>query len=178
MPWPLDRLNRGDMTTVTYTHRPSPHKSAVHAVNADSNTAEPTDTSIIAVGHPKPGVNQTADPGLNRHLPIHLFEPGVPNIRSTVEKLKLTTVLIRVSPIATLGCADPIPHAMAPIGQFLRNMIRPSKGVSLRVVNLKVVVEIRMVVAIRGMGAIKGEKERCIGEDVGRSARRIHHRKK
>ena len=31
----LDRLNRGDKTTVTYTHRPSPHKTAVNAVNAD-----------------------------------------------------------------------------------------------------------------------------------------------
>ena len=50
----LDRLNQGDKTTVTYTHRPSPNKTAVNAVNADPtanpNTAEPTDTSVNALG--------------------------------------------------------------------------------------------------------------------------------
>ena len=174
----LDGLKPGDTTTVTYTHRPSPHKTAVNAVNADWNTAEPTDTSVNAVGHPKPRANQTADPGLNRHLPIHPFRPGVPNISSTVEKRKSTTILIGVSEIALFGCVDPIPHAMTPIGQFLGNTIRPSNWVSLRVVNLKVVVAIRMVVAVTTQGAIKGEKERCIRADVGRSARRIHLRKK
>ena len=28
----LERLNRGDKTTVTYTHHPSPHKTAVNAL--------------------------------------------------------------------------------------------------------------------------------------------------
>ena len=36
----IDRLNRGGKTTVTYTHRPSPHKTTVNAVNADA-TANP-----------------------------------------------------------------------------------------------------------------------------------------
>ena len=36
----LHRLNRGDKTTVTYTHRPSPNKTTVNAVNADT-TADP-----------------------------------------------------------------------------------------------------------------------------------------
>ena len=62
---PLDRLNRGDMTTVTYTHCPSPLKTAVNAVNAnataDPNTAEPTDTFVNAVGHPKTPAKETAD---------------------------------------------------------------------------------------------------------------------
>ena len=62
----FDRLNQGDKTTVTYTHRPSAHKTAVNAVNADAtmnpSTAEPTDTSANAVGHPKPPAQKTADP--------------------------------------------------------------------------------------------------------------------
>ena len=63
----LDRLNKGDKMEVTYTHRPSHNRTAVHAVNAnataDPNTAEPTDTSVSAVGHPKPPAKKTADPG-------------------------------------------------------------------------------------------------------------------
>ena len=63
----LDSLNPGDNTTETYTHRPSPNQTAVNAVNADAtadpNTAEPSDTSINAVGHPKPPGKKTADPG-------------------------------------------------------------------------------------------------------------------
>ena len=54
----LERLNKGDKTTVTYTHRPSHNRTAVNAVNAeataDPNTSEPPDTSVNAVGHPKP----------------------------------------------------------------------------------------------------------------------------
>ena len=63
----LDRLNRGDKMTMTYTHHPSPHKTVVNAVNADTtadpNTAEPTDTSVSAVGQPESQVKKTADPG-------------------------------------------------------------------------------------------------------------------
>ena len=62
-----DRLQKGDQTTVTCTHRPSPHKTAVNAVNADAetdpNTAHPTDTSFNAVGHPEPPAKKTAHPG-------------------------------------------------------------------------------------------------------------------
>ena len=54
----LERLNNGEKMTVTYTHRPSHNKIAVNAVNADAtadpNTTEPADTSVNAVGHPKP----------------------------------------------------------------------------------------------------------------------------
>ena len=50
-----------------YTHRPSPHQTAVNAVNADAtadlNTADPTDTPINGVGHPKSPAEKTADPG-------------------------------------------------------------------------------------------------------------------
>ena len=67
-----DRLNKGDKTTVTYTHRPSNKKTAVIAVNAkataDPNTATPTDTSVNAVGHPNPRRRKRSTPGLNRHL--------------------------------------------------------------------------------------------------------------
>ena len=52
---------------MTYTHHPSPHKTAVNAVNADDtadpNIAEPTYTSVNAVGQPKPPAKKTADPG-------------------------------------------------------------------------------------------------------------------
>ena len=62
----LERLNKGDMTTVTYTHRPSHNKTAVSAVNVDTtanpNTSEPADTSVNAVGHPKPLAKNTVDP--------------------------------------------------------------------------------------------------------------------
>ena len=63
----LDRLNKGDKTTVNYTHRPSHNKAAVNVVNvnatADPTTAAPTDTSINAVGHPQPSAKKTVDPG-------------------------------------------------------------------------------------------------------------------
>ena len=63
----LDHLNRGDKTTVTYTHRPSPDKTAVNAVNgdatADPNRAQLTDTSVNARGQLKPPAKNTADPG-------------------------------------------------------------------------------------------------------------------
>ena len=63
----LERLNKGDKTTVTYTHRPSHNKTAVNAVNAeataDPNTSEPADTSVNAVGHPKPPAKKPVDPG-------------------------------------------------------------------------------------------------------------------
>ena len=63
----LERLNKGDKTTVTYTHRPSHNRTAVNAVNAkakaDPNSSEPADTSFSAVGHPKPPAKKTVDPG-------------------------------------------------------------------------------------------------------------------
>ena len=62
----LERLNQGDKTTVTYTYCPSPRKTAVNAVNVDAttnpNAAKLTDTSVNAVGHPKPTAKKTADP--------------------------------------------------------------------------------------------------------------------
>ena len=46
-----------------YTHRPSHNRTAVNAVNAnatsDPNTSEPADTSVNAVGHPKPAAKET-----------------------------------------------------------------------------------------------------------------------
>ena len=52
----LGRLNKGDKTTVTYTHRPSHNRTAMNAVNADAtadpDTSEPANTSVNAVGHP------------------------------------------------------------------------------------------------------------------------------
>ena len=63
----LERLNKGHKTTVTYTHRPSHNKTAVHAVNAeataDPDTSEPADTSVNAVGHSKPPAKKPVDPG-------------------------------------------------------------------------------------------------------------------
>ena len=160
----LDRLNRGDQTTVTYIHRPSPHKTAVNAVNADAtadlntlpNGLTPPSTPWVTL-NPRP--RQPATRCLNRHLPINPFGFHVPNIGNNVN----TTVLIGVSPMTLLGRVSPIPHAMTPIGRF---------GVSLRVVNVRVmvakkvmvavraVVAIRVVVAVRASGAIKGERER------------------
>ena len=63
----LDRLNRGDKTGATYTHRSSPHKMAVNKVNADAtadpNNAKPTDGPVNAVGHPKLPAKKTPNPG-------------------------------------------------------------------------------------------------------------------
>ena len=62
----LERLNKGDKTMVMYTHRPSHNKTAVNVVNADAtadpNTSEPADTSVNAVGHPKPPAKKNANP--------------------------------------------------------------------------------------------------------------------
>ena len=62
----LNRLNKGERTMVTYTHRPSHNRTAVNAVNAnataDPNTAAPTDISLNAVGHPKHPAKTTVDP--------------------------------------------------------------------------------------------------------------------
>ena len=56
----LDCLNKGDKTMVSYSHCPS----AVNTVNvittSDPNTAEPTDTSVNVVSHPKPPAKKTA----------------------------------------------------------------------------------------------------------------------
>ena len=107
----LDRLNRGDKTAVTYTHHPSPQKTAVNAVNADDtadlNTAQPTDTSVNAVGHPEARRRKPATPGLNRHLRIHPFGFHVPNIQNKVNKRIWTNVLIGVSPITHFGGCKP-----------------------------------------------------------------------
>ena len=63
----LERLNKGDKTTVMYTNRPSHNRTGVNAVNpdatADPNTSELADTSVNAVGHPKPLAKKTLDPG-------------------------------------------------------------------------------------------------------------------
>ena len=63
----LERLNKGDKTAVTYTHCPSHNRTAVNAVNADAtadpNTSDPANTSVNAVGHPKPPSKTTVDPG-------------------------------------------------------------------------------------------------------------------
>ena len=61
-----ERLHEGDKTTVIYTHRPSHKRTAGNVVNAnataDPNTAEPADTSVNSVGHPKPPTKKTVDP--------------------------------------------------------------------------------------------------------------------
>ena len=63
----LERLNKGDKTTVTCTHPPSHKKTAVNAVNANTtaepNTADPADASVNTVGQPKPPAKKTVDPG-------------------------------------------------------------------------------------------------------------------
>ena len=63
----LERLSKGHKTTVTYTHRPSHNRTAVNAViadaTADPSNSEPADTSVNAVGHPKPPAKKTVDPG-------------------------------------------------------------------------------------------------------------------
>ena len=116
---PLDRLNCGDKTTVTYTNRPSPYKTGWNAVNADAtaspNTAKPTDFSVNAVGHPKPPAEKPPTPGFNRLLP---FGFGVPNIGNNVNKRVWTSILIGVSPKARFGRVSPVLRAMTPIGQF------------------------------------------------------------
>ena len=86
----LERLTKGDKTTVTYTHHTSHNRTAVDAVNAeattDPNTFEPAETSVNAVGHSKPPAKEPVDPGLNGHLP---FGFRVPNIRKHVDKWRL-----------------------------------------------------------------------------------------
>ena len=63
----VERLNKGDKTTVMYTHHPSHNGTALNAIDADAtadpNTSEPADTSVNAVGHPKPLAKKTVDPG-------------------------------------------------------------------------------------------------------------------
>ena len=63
----LELLNKGEKTTVMYTHCPSHNRTVVNAVNADAtadpNTSEPADTSVNAVGHPKPPEKKTVEPG-------------------------------------------------------------------------------------------------------------------
>ena len=153
----LERLNKGDKTTVAYTHRPSHNKTAVKAVNAngtaDPNNAESTDTSVNAVGHPKPPVKKSVDPGPK---PLPPFGFRVTNIGNGVNKLIWTTILFGVSPIAPFGCISLVLHAMTPIGPF-----RPS----LKVVSLSVVVATRVAVAVRVVVVIRVVAARAIKEE-------------
>ena len=154
----LEHLNKGDKTTVTYTHRRSHNKTRVTAVNAnataDPSTAEPADTSVDAMGHPKPPTKKTIDPG-----------PGFggPNIEKHVNKRMWTTILIGVSPTTPFGHVSLRFHAMTLIGAL---------RVSPKVVSLRVVGAIRMAMVVRvaAARAIREEKERRTGADVGRSA--------
>ena len=95
---------------------------------------------------------------------------------NNVNKRIWTTVLIGVSPMTLPGSADPFPHAMTPIGRF---------GVSLREAGKrngdggdkgdfggKGVGGDKGGSGSKGGGAIRGEKERSMGADVGRSARK------
>ena len=161
----LDRLNKRDETTMTYTHRPSDNKSAVNAVNAnataDPNTAKPTDTSVNAAGTSNPRRRKRPTPGLNRQTP---FGFRVPNIGNNVNKQIWNTILIVVSPVEPLGRVSPVHHAMTSIEPF---------RVSLQVVKLRVVVAINWAAR-----AMKEEKDRSMGADAVRSAQGSPHRKK
>ena len=103
---------------------------------------------------------------LNRHLP---FGFRVPNIGNNVNKRIWTTILIGVSPIAPFGRVSPVLHAMTPIGPF---------RVSPKVVNLKLAIRVVLVIRVVAARAIKKERERRTGADVGRSAQRSPLRKK
>ena len=169
----LERLNKGDRTTVTYTDRSSHNKTAVNAVNADAtadpDTSEHADTSVNAVGHPKPPAKRTADPGPK---PPPTFGFRVPNIGKHVNKKRWTCLgSIGVPPIAPSGRVSLILHAMTLIGALL---------VGRRVVSLRVVVAIRVavVVSVAAARAIREEREPCTGADVSRSAQRRPLRKK
>ena len=76
MPWPIKTCQREELSIVSIeqtrrrwpTHIALlPIKTAVDAVNADAttdpNTTEPTDTSVNAVGQPKPPAIKAAEPG-------------------------------------------------------------------------------------------------------------------
>ena len=62
-----ERLDKGDKSTMTYTHRPSHNGTGVNDVTAnataDPNTSESADISVNAVGHSKPPAKKTIDPG-------------------------------------------------------------------------------------------------------------------
>ena len=169
----LERLNKGDKTMVTYTHRPSHNKTAVNAVNADAtagpNTSEPADNSVNALGHPKPPAKKTVHPGPK---PPPSFWVPAPNIGKHVNQRRWTCLgLIGVPPIAPFGRVSLRHHAMTLIGAL---------RVSLRVVSLRVVVAIRVAVLVRvaAARAIREVKEHLAGAAVGRSARRRPLRKK
>ena len=63
----LHCLRRRGKTTVAYTCRPPPLITTMNAVIANAtakpNTAQPTDNSVNALGHPKPRAKQDANPG-------------------------------------------------------------------------------------------------------------------
>ena len=179
---PLERLNKGDKMTVTYTHRPSHNRTAVNAVNAeataDPNTSEPADTSVNAVGHPKPPKKKPVDPGPK---PPPTFGYHVPNIGKHVNKRRWTCLgLIGVPPIPQFGRVSLILRAMTLIGTLQVSLKVVSLRVAIRVA-IRVAVVIRVVVVIRvaaAARAIKEAKERRTGADVGRSAQRRPLRKK
>ena len=142
---------------------------------ADPNTAEPTDTSVNAVGPPKPPAKKAAAPGSKP--PPFLWVPCSKHLKQS----KQTDMDYHIDSDvtnSTLGSIRPVLHAMTPIGRF---------WVSLRVACLLVVVVIRVAVAVRAVVVIgvvvaarakKGEKERCTGADASRSAHRSPIREK
>ena len=112
-----ERLNKGEKTTVTYTHRPSYNRTAVNAVNADAmpdpNTAEPADTSYNTVGHPKPPAKKTIYPGPK---PPPSFWVPCSKHWKTRKQTDMDHHLIGVSPIAPFRHVSLILHAMTLIG--------------------------------------------------------------
>ena len=168
--------------TVTYTHRPSPRKTAVNAVNSNSkakqaptatptekkpanqNTPEPMNTSVNALGDNKnPTARKSSNlpslsPVLNRHLLINPFGYRVPNIGTKVNTWTWTIIFIGVPLMAPFGYVNPTLRAMTTIGLFLRPTIAPSLEVNLGVASLMLI------------GAIKKVKEIQKGVPVGRSA--------
>ena len=168
----LGRLNKGDKTTLMYTHRPSHNRTAVNAVNADatadSNASDPADTSVNAVGPPKPPAKKTVDPGAKP--PPTFFGFPVPNSGKHINKQRWTCLgLIGQPPIAPFGPVTLILHAMTLIG-VLRVSLRV---VSLRVaIRVAVVIRVAMVIRVAAARAIKEEKQRHTGGEAGRSAQR------
>ena len=170
----LNRLNRGDKTTVTYTHRPSPKNTVVNAVNTvNPNTAKPTDTSVNAVGHPKPPAKKTADPGSKQPSSLWVLCSRRSKQRKQMDMDYHIDWSVTNSTLVTCKPRSPC------------NDTHWTLGVSLRLVNLRVTIRLavtaRVVVVMTVLvakRAIKGEKERPTGADVGRNAQRSPLRRK
>ena len=163
----LERLNKGDTTTVTYTHRPSHNKTAVNAVNADATATLTPQNPLTPPSTPWVTLNlrrrKPSTPGLKCHLRFGL---RVPNIGKHINKRRWTCLgLIGVPPIAPFGRVSLILHAMTLIGAL---------RVSVRVLSLRMVVALRAAVAVRvaAATAIREERERRTGAAIGRSAQR------